>query len=346
VSAGPSLLELDDLRVHIPITRGVVFRRAAGTVQAVDGVSLAVDRGRTLGLVGESGSGKTTLGRAVVGLQRPTSGRVVFDGQDLWRLDRTQLRGARRRMGAVFQDPYASLDPRMRVASIVGEPLDVHRVGSRHERRTRVEELLGIVGLHRRHADRYPHELSGGQRQRVGIARALSLDPALVVADEPVSALDVSIQAQIVNLLRRLQDDLGLAYVFIAHDLAVVRHVSDRVAVMYLGRIVEEAPTPVLFSEPRHPYTVALLSSIPVPDPARERRRRRIVLHGEVPSAAAPPSGCRFHPRCWLRERLGRPEECERSDPALRSVGADHAAACHFAERVTETADAAAPITA
>jgi oligopeptide/dipeptide ABC transporter ATP-binding protein len=255
-----------------------------------------------------------------------------FDGQEMCSLDRRQLRAVRRRVQMVFQDPYASLDPRMTIGSSIAEPMEIHRLGTRGVRRRRVVELLELVGLHASHADRYPHELSGGQRQRVGVARALSLGPDLIVADEPVSALDVSIQAQIVNLMRRLQRDLGLASILIAHDLAVVRHVSDAIAVMYLGRIVERAEAADLYREPLHPYTVALLSAVPIPDPVAEATRERIVLRGDVPSPASPPPGCPFHTRCWLRERLGNPPACSSETPPLRLLEAGHSVACHFAE--------------
>jgi len=328
------LLRVEDLKVYFPITEGLFVQRHVGDVRAVDGVTFDLVRGETLGLVGESGCGKSTTGRALLRLYRPTAGRIEFDGQDLAALDSGQLRRFRRRMQMIFQDPYASLDPRMTAGGIVGEPLDIFGVGTGRERRERVRELLATVGLDPEFADRYPHEFSGGQRQRIGVARALALNPDLVVADEPISALDVSIQAQIINLLENLQGRFGLTYLFIAHDLSVVRHISDRIAVMYLGRIVEVAGARELNERPLHPYTVALLSAIPVPDPVVEGRRRRIILTGDVPSPANPPSGCRFHTRCWLRERLGNPEECVTQDPALRPLATEHDVACHFAERV------------
>jgi peptide/nickel transport system ATP-binding protein len=331
VSARP-LLRLEDVRVHFPITRGALVRRTVGQVHAVDGVTLEVRDGQTLGLVGESGSGKTTLGRTVVGLTEPTAGWVEIGGADVWSQGRAERRRLRRRVQMVFQDPYASLDPRLRVGASIAEPLEIHGIGDRAERRRRVAELLDLVGLRADHADRYPHELSGGQRQRVGVARALSLGPDLIVADEPVSALDVSIQAQILNLLGDLQRELGLASILIAHDLAVVRHVSDTVAVMYLGRIVEQGDAAELFRDPRHPYTVALLSAVPVPDPVLEASRERIVLRGDVPSPTDPPAGCPFHTRCWLRERLGDPDECVTERPVPRGFAAGHDVACHFAE--------------
>jgi oligopeptide/dipeptide ABC transporter ATP-binding protein len=335
-SSARPLLEVDDLEVHFPVTRGVVFRRTIGTVRAVDGVSLTLGDGETVGLVGESGSGKTTLGRAIVGLYRPTGGTVRLRGVDLGSAGREQVKRARAELQMVFQDPFASLDPRWRIGSSIEEPLRVHRAGDRRARRERVAELLDVVGLSPAMASRFPHELSGGQRQRVGLARALALRPAVVVADEAVSALDVSIQAQILNLLQRLQREFGLTYLFIAHDLSVVEHVSDRVAVMYLGRIVELAGSEELFRSPMHPYTVSLLSAIPVPDPAVESRRDRIVLRGDPPSPASPPSGCRFHTRCWLRERLGNPERCVTEDPELRVMRPEHMGACHFAEELPE----------
>jgi oligopeptide transport system ATP-binding protein len=329
-----TLLQVEDLKVYFPIKEGVIFERHIGDVRAVDGISFDVRKGETLGLVGESGCGKSTTGRAVIRLYKPTEGRITFDGVDITATEGSALRRTRRRMQMIFQDPYASLDPRMTAGSIVAEPLEIHGVGSAAERTEKVRDLLHIVGLNPEYGVRYPHEFSGGQRQRIGVARALALEPDLVIADEPVSALDVSIQAQIVNLLVRLQERLELTYVFIAHDLSVVRHISDRIAVMYLGRVVEVAPSRQLNTAPLHPYTVALLSAVPIPDPVVESRRRRIILKGDVPSPVAPPSGCRFHTRCWLRERLGNPEVCETEDPALRELSSGHSAACHFAERV------------
>ncbi len=328
------LLEVRQLKVYFPITRGIVVERHVGDVRAVDDVTLTLRRGETLGLVGESGCGKSTLGRAILRLYRPTAGSITFDGQDITTLGGAALRTVRRRMQMIFQDPYASLNPRMTVGGIVGEPLDIHGIGTRNERRLRVEQLFETVGLDPSYAERYPHEFSGGQRQRVGVARALAVNPDLIVADEPVSALDVSIQAQIVNLLERLQAQFRLTYLFIAHDLSVVRHISDRIAVMYLGRIVELAPSRELYDTPRHPYTVALISAVPIPDPAVESKRRRIILKGDVPNPAAPPPGCHFHTRCWLRERLGNPAECVEVEPQLRTVAAGHEVACHFAEQV------------
>jgi oligopeptide transport system ATP-binding protein len=333
------LLTIEDLKVWFPITIGILIERHVGDVRAVDGVSFTLRRGETLGLVGESGCGKSTTGRAIIQLYRPTAGRVLFEGNDLAALKGGALRHQRRRMQMIFQDPYASLNPRMTAGGIVGEPLEIHRIGSSKERNETVRNLLGTVGLNPDFADRYPHEFSGGQRQRIGVARALAVNPDLIVADEPISALDVSIQAQIINLLERLQGQFGLTYLFIAHDLSVVKHISDRIAVMYLGRIVELASSRDLHGEPLHPYTVALLSAIPIPDPAVESQRRRIILRGDVPSPAAPPSGCRFHTRCWLRERLGNPERCTTEDPALRPLATGHAVACHFAEEVAGSAE-------
>jgi oligopeptide transport system ATP-binding protein len=329
-----ALVEVDDLHVWFPITLGTIIERHVGDVRAVDGVSFSLAKGDTLGLVGESGCGKSTTGRAMIRLYKPTQGRITFDGTDLSSLEGGPLRKMRRRMQMIFQDPYSSLNPRMTAGGIIREPLDIHDIGSSHERNERVRDLLATVGLNPDFAERYPHEFSGGQRQRIGVARALAVNPDLIVADEPISALDVSIQAQIINLLERLQGQFDLTYLFIAHDLSVVRHISDRIAVMYLGRIVESAPSRELNREPLHPYSVALLSAIPIPDPAVEMRRRRIILRGDVPSPAAPPPGCRFHTRCWLRERLDNPEVCATEDPPLRELATGHAVACHFAEKV------------
>jgi len=335
------LLRVEDLKVYFPIKEGMIRERHVGDVRAVDGISFTMRRGETLGLVGESGCGKSTTGRAVIRLYEPTAGRILFDGVDTTSLDKRGLLGMRRRMQMIFQDPYASLDPRMTAGGIISEPLDIHDVGAKRDRRERVRELLATVGLNPDYADRYPHEFSGGQRQRIGVARALALEPDLIVADEPISALDVSIQAQIINLLEKLQERLGLTYLFIAHDLSVVRHISDRIAVMYLGRIVEVASSRLLNREPLHPYTVALLSAVPIPDPVVEARRRRIILTGDVPSPVNPPSGCRFHTRCWLRDRLGNPDECSTLDPAPREVLPGHEVSCHFAEKVIDSQERA-----
>ncbi len=323
-----SLLEVTGLKVHFPVKKGVLLERTVGAVRAVDGVDLAVERGRTLGVVGESGCGKSTLGRAVLQLEPVTAGRVVFDGQDLGALRPAALRAMRRRMQMVFQDPLASLDPRQSVSSVLSEPLRTHGEKGPHD--ARVRELLDLVGLPANAANRYPHEFSGGQRQRIGIARAIALGPDLLIADEPVSALDVSIQAQVVNLLAELQQRLGLTMVVIAHDLAVVRHISDDVAVMYLGSVVEVAPSDDLYARPMHPYTVALLSAIPVPDPEVEDGRERIVLQGDLPSPADPPGGCRFHTRCPWRQ----PTRCADEVPVLRPVAPGQTVACHFAEAI------------
>ncbi|MDP9482007.1 MAG: ATP-binding cassette domain-containing protein, partial [Chloroflexota bacterium] len=333
------LLHVEGLKVWFPITEGIIRERHIGDVRAVDGVTFTMARGETLGLVGESGCGKSTTGRAIIRLYRPTEGRIDFDGQDISGLSGSGLRKMRRRMQMIFQDPYSSLNPRMNVSGIVGEPLEIHGVGTKTERRERVRELLSTVGLNPDFGERYPHEFSGGQRQRIGVARALALNPDLIVADEPISALDVSIQAQIINLLEKLQAQFELTYLFIAHDLSVVRHISDRTAVMYLGRIAELAGSRDLNREPLHPYTVALLSAIPIPDPAVESRRRRIILKGDVPSPAAPPSGCRFHTRCWLRDRLGKPERCTTEEPELRTLATGHEVSCHFAEEVAGSAE-------
>lgn len=327
------LLQVRGLEVHFPIRRGIVLQRTVGHVRAVDGVDLDVRRGETYGLVGESGCGKSTLGRAVLRLEEPTGGSVEFDGTPLLELGPEPMRRMRRRMQMVFQDPMASLDPRQSVQSILTEPLRLHGVeGGRAAWDARVKELLEVVGLPRNAGAKFPHEFSGGQRQRIGIARAIVLNPELVIADEPVSALDVSVQAQVINLLEELQDRLGLTYVVIAHDLAVVRHISDRIGVMYLGVLVEEAGSDELYDQPMHPYTISLMSAIPVPDPDVEDRRERILLPGDLPSPANPPSGCRFHTRCPFRQAT----RCHDEVPALREVGPGHRVACHWAEDIRD----------
>jgi len=325
-SADGPLLRVEGLRKWFPIRRGL-FSHTVGHVKAVDGVSFDVHEGEVLGLVGESGCGKTTTGRCILRLVEPTSGSVQFEGREITGLSRRELRPLRRRMQIIFQDPYSSLNPRLTVGSMIGEAMSIHGIARGAAARDRTAELLRLVGLSPAHAARYPHEFSGGQRQRIGVARALAVGPRLIIADEPVSALDVSIQAQIVNLLRDLQRSMKLTYLFVAHDLSVVEHISDRVAVMYLGTIVELATSRELYRNPRHPYTVSLLSAIPVPDP--DRARRRIVLTGDVPSPANPPAGCRFHTRCFMAR-----EVCSREVPPLREIAPGHLSACHFAEQV------------
>ena len=332
-AASEPLLRVEGLQVHFPIRRGLFFDRTVGHVRAVDGVDLAIDRGTTYGLVGESGCGKSTLGRAVLRLVEPTAGQVVFDGTDVASLGGEALRTMRRRMQMVFQDPLGSLDPRQDVESLLSEPLQAHGLGGgKAGIATRVRELLDAVGLPAAALRRYPHEFSGGQRQRIGIARAISLEPDLLIADEPVSALDVSVQAQVVNLLEELQERLGLTYLVIAHDLAVVRHISDVVGVMYLGSLVEQAPADALYDEPLHPYTRALMSAVPVPDPVVEERRERILLAGDLPSPADPPSGCRFHTRCPWRQET----RCDDEAPVLRELAPGHLVSCHWAEEIRD----------
>ncbi|OGO05227.1 MAG: peptide ABC transporter substrate-binding protein [Chloroflexi bacterium RBG_13_56_8] len=318
------LVEGRDLKVFFPIRRGVMVQRHIGDIKAVDGVTFDIWRGEALGLVGESGCGKSTMGRAILQLRRPTAGEVLLDGENLVTMRGQRLRRMRRRMQMIYQDPYASLDPRMTVADIVSEPLAVHGLLTRRARRERVRELLNTVGLSPGFAHRYPHEFSGGQRQRIGIARALAMQPDFIICDEPISALDVSIQAQIVNLLEELQVKYGLTYLFIAHDLSMVRHISDRVAVMYLGKIMELADRDALYQNPLHPYTKALLSAVPIPDPLAEERRQRIILKGEVPSPANPPAGCPFHTRCYCRIDI-----CDQLEPVWREVRGGHWVACH-----------------
>jgi oligopeptide transport system ATP-binding protein len=322
-----TLLHVDDLKMHFPIYRGV-FQRQVGAVRAVDGVSFDVKRGETLGLVGESGCGKSTTGRTILQLYKPTAGSVTFEGMDLVKLKGEQMRQMRRKMQMIFQDPYASLNPRMTVAQLVGEPLMVHNAATGAEINERVAHLLQIVNLNPAFASRYPHEFSGGQRQRIGIARALALQPSFIICDEPISALDVSIQAQVVNLLEELQEQFNLTYLFIAHDLSMVRHISDRVAVMYLGVIVELAARDELYAKPLHPYTQALLSAVPIPDPVADAKRKRTILQGDVPSPANPPSGCRFRTRCPIAEAV-----CAESRPEFREIRPGHFVACFFAER-------------
>jgi len=325
-----SFLEVRDLKKHFPIRTGIL-KRTTGHVYAVDGISFSIEEGETLGIVGESGCGKSTAARVILRLLEATAGSVVYDGIDVMKASRIEMQRLRRDMQIIFQDPYASLNPRMRVRNIIGEPLRIHQIGTPAERRQRVIELLETVGLNAEHAERYPHEFSGGQRQRIGVARALALNPRLIICDEPVSALDVSIRAQVINLLEDLQDQFKLTYVFIAHDLSVVKHTSDRVVVMYLGKTVEIASSDVLYDRPQHPYTEALLSAVPIPDPETERNRRRIVLEGDVPSPTKPPAGCVFHPRCQRAQ-----EVCETAMPPLEctgDAGADHMVACYFATR-------------
>ena len=319
-----ALLEVKGLKKYFPINQGILIQRKVADVKAVDGLDFTVERGETLGLVGESGCGKSTTGRTILQLNRPTAGDVYFKGNDLAKLKGEELRKMRRHMQMIFQDPYASLNPRMTVGDIIGEPLEVHNISKGKEKKERVQELLQIVGLNPYFINRYPHEFSGGQRQRIGVARALAVQPDFIVCDEPISALDVSIQAQIINLLEELQQKFNLTYLFIAHDLSVVRHISDRVAVMYLGKIVELTDRTSLYNNPLHPYTKALLSAVPIPDPLIEEKRERIILVGDVPSPVNPPSGCRFHTRCPLAIDI-----CKQVDPEFRDVGGKHFVACH-----------------
>jgi oligopeptide/dipeptide ABC transporter ATP-binding protein len=335
---GDELLVVENLKKYFPVTRGIVFQKEVASVKAVDGVSFALREGETLGVVGESGCGKSTMARCIMKLLEPTGGKLTFRGQEITRLSRAEMRPFRREMMMIFQDPYASLNPRKRVGFIVAEALEVHKMGTDAEIKRRVQELLEVVGLNPEHYNRFPHEFSGGQRQRIGVARALAVNPKLIVCDEPVSALDVSVQAQILNLLKDLQRDFGLTYIFIAHDLNVVRHISDRVTVMYLGQIVETANRTDLYVEPKHPYTGALLSAVPVPDPEIGKHRKRIVLEGDVPSPLNPPSACRFHPRC-PRFVEGH---CDVEEPALINRGGNqsHVTKCHYPlERWPMTAD-------
>jgi oligopeptide transport system ATP-binding protein len=321
------IVEVEDLKMHFPIYRGVI-QRQVGAVHAVDGISFSIQRGETLGLVGESGCGKSTTGRTILQLYKPTSGSVHFEGVDLVKLKGEELRKMRRKMQMIFQDPYASLNPRMTVADIVSEPLIVHNVANAQEIKERVQHLLELVKLNPSFANRYPHEFSGGQRQRIGVARALALQPSFIICDEPISALDVSIQAQVVNLLEELQEQFNLTYLFIAHDLSMVRHISNRVAVMYLGIIAEKAARDELYLHPLHPYTQALLSAVPIPDPVADAKRHRIILEGDVPSPVNPPSGCRFRTRCPIAEAI-----CAEEQPVFREIKPGHFVACHFSER-------------
>jgi oligopeptide transport system ATP-binding protein len=318
------LLRVEELKKYFPVRQGLTTRRSSEQVHAIDGVSLDVFAGEAVGVVGESGCGKTTLGRCLIRLENVTEGTIIFDGHDITHLSRRRLRPLRRQMQMVFQDPYSSLNPRKRVGAIIADPLRINHVSSRSETRRRVQELLEHVGLSPEHINRYPHEFSGGQRQRIGVARALALNPKLIIADEPVSALDVSVQAQVLNLLDDLQEEFGLTYLFIAHDLSVVRHVCDRIVVMYLGKIVEVSPAEQLYERPIHPYTEALLSAVPIPDPEVMTHRQRIVLSGDVPSPIAPPSGCRFHPRCRYATEI-----CRTTEPPLILHERAHVAACH-----------------
>ncbi len=320
-----ALLEIRDLKKYFPITRGV-FQRHVGDIKAVDGVTFDIQQGETLGLVGESGCGKSTTGRTILQLYRPTAGEIYLDGVNLAELKGSKLQQMRKRMQMIFQDPYASLNPRMTVGSIVGEPLEIYKIAKGNEKKKRVEELLRLVGLNPYFASRYPHEFSGGQRQRIGVARALALNPDFMVCDEPIAALDVSIQAQVVNLLEELQERFGLTYLFIAHDLSMVRHISDRVAVMYLGKIVELTDRNTLYSSPLHPYTTALLSAVPIPDPVIEEQRHRIILEGDVPSPANPPEGCNFNTRCPIAKDI-----CFESEPEFKEEEPGHGVACFFA---------------
>ncbi|MBA2533289.1 MAG: dipeptide ABC transporter ATP-binding protein [Nocardioidaceae bacterium] len=326
---GGAILQVSELTKHFPLTLGLIFKKTVGQVRAVDGVSFTLKRGETLGLVGESGCGKSTLAKLLMLLERPTSGSVIYDGRDIFSVRRRELKALRRQIQIILQDPYSSLNPRMTVGDIVGEPFEIHPdVAPKRARRQKVKELLEVVGLNPDYLNRYPHQFSGGQRQRIGIARGLALRPEIIICDEPVSALDVSVQAQVMNLLADLQSEFRLSYLFIAHDLSVVRHISDRVAVMYLGKIVEIGNEKEIYEKPTHPYTQALLSAVPVPDPRLRGRRQQIILTGDVPSPADPPSGCRFRTRCWKAQDI-----CAEEEPALIvRPGSSHESACHFAE--------------
>src|SRR5690349_12159301 len=329
--ASKTLLEVRDLKMHFPLTQGIVFQRVIGYVRAVDGISFSIERGQTLGLVGESGSGKTTIGRTIIRLYKPTEGQILFKDKDLATMQGESLRQVRQQVQMIFQDPYASLNPRYTIGSLIAEPMHIFNIGSSNEIRERTVELLKVVGLRPEYIDRYPHEFSGGQRQRIAVARALSINPEFIVADEPVSALDVSVRAQVLNLLQRLQQQFNLTYLFVSHDLSVVRHVADRIAVMYLGKIVEIADRDELYAAPKHPYTRALLSAVPIPDPQVEKRRQRIILAGDLPSPINIPAGCRFHTRCPMAQQI-----CREHEPIFeKKEGREHYAACHFAEQVT-----------
>jgi oligopeptide/dipeptide ABC transporter ATP-binding protein len=329
--ASKTLVDVRDLKMHFPLTQGIIRQSVIGYVRAVDGVSFSIERGQTMGLVGESGSGKTTIGRTIVRLYKPTAGQIMFGDKDLAIMGGEELRLARQRVQMIFQDPFASLNPRYTIGSLIAEPMYIYKVASAAEIRDRTAELLRVVGLRPEYIDRYPHEFSGGQRQRIAVARALSINPEFVIADEPVSALDVSIRAQVLNLLQRLQQQFNLTYLFVSHDLSVVRHVADRIAVMYLGKIVELSDRDELYAAPKHPYTKALLSAIPIPDPQIEKHRKRIILSGDLPSPINIPSGCRFHTRCPMAQDI-----CRQVEPVFEAKeGREHYAACHFSEYVT-----------
>ena len=329
--ASQTLVDVRDLKMHFPLTQGIIVQRVIGYVRAVDGVSFSIGRGQTMGLVGESGSGKTTIGRTIVRLYKPTAGQIMFGDKDMAPMGGEELRQLRRRVQMIFQDPFASLNPRFTIGSLIAEPMHIYRIGSNKEINDRTVELLRVVGLRPEYIDRYPHEFSGGQRQRIAVARALSINPEFVIADEPVSALDVSVRAQVLNLLQRLQQQFNLTYLFVSHDLSVVRHVADRIAVMYLGKIVELSDRDELYASPKHPYTQALLSAIPIPDPKIEKRRQRIILSGDLPSPINIPTGCRFHTRCPMAQQICREVE----PPFEAKEGHEHYAACHFSEIVT-----------
>src|SRR5205809_481620 len=329
--ASKTLIDVRDLKMHFPLTQGIIRQRVIGYVRAVDGISFSIERGQTLGLVGESGSGKTTIGRTIVRLYKPTAGQILFGDKDLATLESEELRQMRQRVQMIFQDPFASLNPRYTIGSLISEPMHIYKVAPNAEIHDRTVELLRVVGLRPEYIDRYPHEFSGGQRQRIAVARALSINPECIIADEPVSALDVSVRAQVLNLLQRLQRQFNLTYLFVSHDLSVVRHVADRIAVMYLGKIVELSDRDELYATPKHPYTQALLSAVPIPDPKVEKRRKRIILSGDLPSPINIPSGCRFHTRCPMAQQI-----CSEVEPVFEAKeGREHYAACHFSEEVS-----------